>query len=79
MNESSDLTRIFTGSEVLVYLLKDALEANGIGCLIKNDFRTGNLSGFMGGTRSAIDLFILTSDLENAQSILDDFNQLNHE
>ena len=79
MNNNNDLIRVFTGTEVLVYLLKDALEANGIGTMIKNDFRTGNLSGFMGGTRSAIDLFILSTDIESAQPIIDEFFRINHD
>ena len=84
MSEINDLTKVFTGTDVIVNMLKDALEQNGIGSMIKNSFQTGNLSGFVGGTPSAIDLYILTTDLENAQLIIDDFTQLydeenNHE
>ena len=77
MDTNSDLIRVFTGRDVQVYLLKDELEANGIGAMIRNDFHAGAMAGFGGGVPSAIDLYILAEDEERAADILKDFLERN--
>lgn len=77
MTTNSDLIKIFTGTDVLVHLLKDELESVGVGAMIRNDFHSGVLAGFSGGVPSAIDLYILSDDLEKAGQIIEDFKQQN--
>jgi hypothetical protein len=73
MKNGNDLIRVFTGTEVLVYLLKERLEEVDISSLIKDDFQSGLTVGFVSGVPSAIDLYILESDLKIAEPIINEF------
>lgn len=75
MNDNDELIRVFIGSAVEVNHLKAELEANDISALIKNDFQSGLAAGFVGGTPSAIDLYVAESDVEKAQEIIDILNE----
>ena len=78
MKENNQLIRVYTGSELTVYLLKDELEKSGIGALIKNDFKSGVSAGFSGGVSSAIDLYIQETDLPQAEIIINEFKVINN-
>lgn len=73
MQAENGLIKVFTGTDVVVHMLKGQLEEIGIGCLIRNDFASGTQSGFFGGTTSSVYLFIQESDLPKAQDIIDEF------
>ena len=73
MEKEDELVRIFTGSEVLVILLKDELEQFGIRSMIQNDYDAGLSAGFVSGVPSAIDLYIQESDLNKAKPIISEF------
>ncbi|MEI6274701.1 MAG: DUF2007 domain-containing protein [Prolixibacteraceae bacterium] len=77
MKEKNELVRIFTGSEVLVLMLKGALEEIEIGSLIQNEFQSGMAAG-IGGFAEYVDLYIQKSDLVNAQPLINEFNQTNN-
>ena len=79
MKKGNNLIRVFTGTEVLVLLLKERLEEVGISALIKDDFQSGITVGFVGGVPSAIDLYIQESDLQEAEPIINEFVQNNPE
>jgi len=79
MKNGNDLIRVFTGTEVLVYLLKERLEEVEISALIKNDFQSGLTVGFISGVPSAVDLYIQESDLKDAEPIINEFIQDNEE
>ena len=79
MKNGNDLIRIFTGTEVLVYLLKERLQEVEISALIKDDFQSGLTVGFVSGVPSAIDLYIQESDLKEAEPIVNEFIQKNEE
>jgi len=79
MKNGNDLIRVFTGTEVLVYLLKERLEEVEISALIKDDFQSGLTVGFVSGVPSAIDLYIQESDLKEAEPIVNEFIQKNEE
>ncbi|KAF0131970.1 MAG: hypothetical protein FD155_494 [Bacteroidetes bacterium] len=78
MTLEPDLTKIFTGRDVLVHILKDELETVGIGAMIRDDFYSGALAGF-GGTPNIVDLFVLTEDHSKAEEIVNDFIERNLE
>ena len=65
-----NIVKLYTGSDVIINHIKQELEANGISCLIKDGFKQGIDAGFVGGVPSAIDLFVLESDLERAVEIV---------
>jgi hypothetical protein len=77
MKEKNVLVRIFTGSEVLVLMLKGALEELEIGSMIQNGFQSGMAAG-IGGFPEFVDLYIQQSDLERAQPLINEFNQTNN-
>jgi hypothetical protein len=79
MKKADNLIRIYTGSEVLVIILKEQLEEIGISSLIKNDYQSGISVGFVASVPSAIDLYIQESDLPEAEPIINEFIQTNPE
>jgi len=79
MKNGDNLIRVFTGTEVLVYLLKERLEEIGVSALIRNDFQSGITVGFVGGVPSAIDLYVQESDIQEAEPIINEFIQNNEE
>ncbi len=79
MKNGNNLIRVFTGTDVLVYLLKERLEEVEISALIKDDFQSGLTVGFVSGVPSAVDLYIRESDLKEAEPIINEFIQNNEE
>jgi hypothetical protein len=77
MKEKNELVRILTGSEVLVLMLKSALDEIGIGSLIQNEFQSGMAAG-IGGYPESVDLYIQQSDLLKAQPLIEEFNETNN-
>jgi len=77
MSKGTNLIRVFTGTEILVTLLKEDLENAGIAVFVRNDFQSGISVGFVGGVISAVDLYIQESDLEKAYPVLNEFEKIN--
>lgn len=73
MESKSGLIKVFTGTTIVINMLKGRLEEIGVGCLIRNDFQAGIHSGFSAGTPSSVYLYIQESDLPQAQEIIDEF------
>jgi hypothetical protein len=63
----------FSGTEVRMILLKGLLEEEGIPTIMLNDFNSGNIGGFLGGTPSTVRLRVRNTDFEKARSILEKF------
>lgn len=77
MKKDDELIRIFTGSEVSALLLKEELEQAGIPAMTQNDYQSGLMAGFVGGTPAAVDVYINEMDMENAEPVIDDFMKKN--
>jgi hypothetical protein len=73
MKEKDTLIKAYSGTEVLVHILKDKLEQNGIIAAIQND--SGD--SFFRGTPIAIDLYIQQFDLKKAEPIISEFIKKN--
>ena len=71
--ENYNLIKVYAGSELEVNLLKAELENQGISSIIKNDFASGVVAGFGGGTPSSIYLYVKESDVEKSNSIINEF------
>lgn len=69
----SQYVDFFSGTEIRVILLKGLLEEEGIPTIMLNDFNSGNIGGFLGGTPSTVRLRVRQSDLDKARSILKSF------
>lgn len=72
VNDTQFIT-VFSGSEVEVLMLKGLLEGLNIEGIIQNDYQSGIIAGFGGGTISTVRLKIHETDLEKAQSVITDF------
>ena len=77
MKNEDELIRIFTGSEISALLLRDELEQAGIPAMTQNDYQSGLMAGFAGGTPSAVDVYINELDMEKAEPVIDDFMKKN--
>ncbi len=73
MKRKNNLIKVYTGTEVLVHILKDKLEQSGISAIIQND--SGD--SFLRGTPTAIDLYIQQFDLNKAEPIIQEFVKKN--
>ena len=73
MSDTQTFVNVYSGTEIQVILLKGLLENINIEGLIQNNFQSGNIAGFGGGTTSSVRLKILESDLEKARPIIDEF------
>ena len=73
MKDKDKLIRAYSGTENLVYILKDILEQNGILATIQND--SGD--SFFSGTPIAIDLKIRQLDIKKAEPIIQEIVEKN--
>lgn len=77
MDENSEIVRVFSGTEIIVNLLKAELESIGIMGMVKNEYHSGISAGFSGGVPSSVDLFVLETDLEKAKLFIEEFRKQN--
>jgi hypothetical protein len=73
MEQENDMIKVYTGHKVQVLYLKGILSENGIEASIRDTFQTGISGGVMDGVPSALDVYVLESDLEKAKPIVDAF------
>jgi hypothetical protein len=73
MKEKDNLIKVYTGPEVLVFILKDKLEEIGISTTIQNDSH----DNFLQRAPTAIDLYIQQFDLKKAEPIISEFIKKN--
>ena len=69
MHDKDKIVLIYTGNEVIIERLKVNLEKEGIVPIIRDDYHSGMEAGFVGGTPSTIELFVLESDVAKATVI----------
>lgn len=79
MDEKNDLIKVFSGSLITVNLLKTELEKEGIETTVHNEYQEAMTAGYATGTPYSVDLFIIDSDLEKAQPIINQFKTINEE
>ncbi len=77
MNQEDRILKVFTANEILINILKDELDTIGVSSLIKNDFQSGVMAGFSGGTPSSVDLYILEDDYQKAEELISEFLKTN--
>ena len=73
MEDSQKYIDLYSGTEVEVLRLKNLLEEEQIPVLVQNDFQSGNLGGFFGGTPSTIRLKVRKADFDKAESFLKNY------
>ena len=77
METQSKLIRVFAGSEITVSLLSAELEQEGIPTEIINEYEQSNFRGFSTGTPYSVDLYILDTDSERADPLVQEFLKIN--
>ena len=70
MENNENAILVFTGDIISIQRVKAELEAKGISCIIKDGFKQGIEAGFIGGTPSSINLFVLESDVKTAMEVV---------
>jgi len=73
MENTNEYVTFYTASEILVTGLKSYLEADGIFVMVKNNFKSGVIAGFGGGSLNAVELKIKAKDVAKAKPILEHF------
>ena len=77
MDTKSKLVRVFAGSEIAVSLLTAELKKEGISTEMINEYEQSNFNGFSTGTPYSVDLYILDTDMEKADPIVQEFMKIN--
>lgn len=70
MSDSTKYTKVYSGNQVSVILLKGLLKEAGIAVIEKNEQNSGVISGFVGGTQSTIAISVQAFDKEKADKIV---------
>jgi len=66
------LIKIFSGSEILAFGLKERLEAIDLNVVMKDNIQSAKLAGF-GNADLAVELFIQEVDFGKANPVIEDF------
>ena len=69
-----EYVRIYTGSGILVNRLASLLEENNSRFIIKDEKESARLAGF-GTTGDSVEVHILSTDLEDAKNIIENFKK----
>lgn len=69
----NDIVNIYSDTELTVSHLKNVLSENGIESMIKNDFESGVSAGFVAGTVTSVDLYVMVKDEERARVLVEQF------
>lgn len=73
MSDLNKYTKIYSGNQVSVILLKGLLDEAGIAIIEKNEQNSGVIAGFVGGTQSTISIAVQEFDKEKAEKIVAEF------
>lgn len=73
MTDNEDLKLLFTGSEIDAGVLKDFLEDNDVGCILRNDMNSAKAAGFGVSFGSEAKVLVMEKDHEKAQELLEEF------
>jgi hypothetical protein len=69
MKNDNHYIDFYSGTEIAIIRLKRQLESIGVFGIVQDDFNSGNLAGFYGGTADTIRLKIKELDIEKAKPI----------
>lgn len=73
LRNMNDIVNIYSDTELTVSHLKNVLAENGIESMIKNDFESGVSAGFVAGTVTSVDLYVMVKDEERARVLVEQF------
>jgi hypothetical protein len=67
-------TKLFTGSNIIVNGLKNALDLEDISYIIKDKFESARLGGF-GEQMDSVEIHVLDSHIEKAKSLIEAYRE----
>lgn len=67
-------TKLFTGSNIIVNGLKNALDVEDISYIIKDKFESARLGGF-GEQMDSVEIHVLDSHIEKAKSLIEAYRE----
>ncbi len=70
MEKEEKIVLVYTGDLVTIEHINNELEAKGINTVVKDGYQEGLDAGFIGGTPSSINIFVLESDVKDALEII---------
>ncbi len=71
---AKDIGLVYTGTLTEAYFLKDQLEAQGIAAILRNDFSSSVMAGWVTpGAQNAVKLYVEKHEQGRSQRILDDY------
>lgn len=74
MTNHEDLMLLYNGTEINANVLKEILEDNQIGCLIRNDMKSGLSAGFGGGyMETEASVYVAQKNIDKAKELLEQF------
>lgn len=65
-----DYIKVFSGSFIIVQVVKDRLESVGINAIIKDESESGRLAGFGASIQGFQELYVNHDELEKAQPVI---------
>lgn len=67
---NQDYIKVFSGSFIIVQLVKDRLEQAGINAIIKDESESGRLAGFGASIQGFQELYVSDEELSKAKPIV---------
>ena len=74
MSITKALTKVYTGSQITVSLVKELLEDNGVPSMVQDRYQSGIAAGFYAGSPGDIELYVNDNNVEKAALLITDFN-----
>ena len=71
----TNYTKIFSGNFIVVQMLRDRLESNGITPIIKDESESGRLAGFGASIQGFQELYVSNEEKLKASAILKEVNE----
>lgn len=68
-------TKIFSGNFIIVQMLRDRLESNGITPIIKDESESGRLAGFGASIQGFQELYVSNEEKVKASAILKEVDE----
>lgn len=71
----TNYNKIFSGNFIIVQMIKDRLESEGISPIIKDESESGRLAGFGASIQGFQELYVSNEELTKANAIVDSVNK----
>ncbi|MFK7782764.1 putative signal transducing protein [Psychroserpens sp.] len=71
----TNYNKIFSGNFIIVQMIKDRLESEGISPIIKDESESGRLAGFGASIQGFQELYVSNEELTKANAIVETVNK----